>query len=213
MTLKYNYNVMQEIKESLFRQNEERVSKDIQNYLFASNYEIGEKLVCPYTNEEIVITPQFFYSIEQHLMIKTANDYERSKYRENIAMKLAVDLQKMQANEEDITKTEIYRDLYNNYMKDLRKNIFEPFVEFPAFESAIKEYGTTKFEVYDQRVKDEVAVLITNLINKFNYTAEVIKVKLLSSFRNNFTAKIIFYNCHFTKIAWVNAIPDHFWFL
>lgn len=168
----YNYNVMQEIKESLFRQNEERVSRDIQNYLFMSNYEIGEKLLSPYTNEEIIVTDQFFYSIEQHLMINTANDYERSKYRENIAQRLAVDLQKMQANEEGITKTDVYRDLYNSYMKDLRKNIFKPFVEFPAFESAIKEYGTTKFEVYDNRVKDEVAVLITNLINKFNYSLE-----------------------------------------
>ena len=57
-------------------------------------------------------------------------------------------------------------------MKHLRKNIFQPFIQFPAFESAIKEYGTPKFEVYDNRVKEEVAILITNLIKKFNYSLE-----------------------------------------
>ena len=43
----YNYNIMQEIKELLFHQNEERISKDIQNYLFASNYDLGEKSYPP----------------------------------------------------------------------------------------------------------------------------------------------------------------------
>ena len=168
----YNYNVMQEIKESLFRQNEERVSKDIQNYLFASNYEIGERLVSPYTGEELVVTDQLFQNFEQHFMAKGANAHERSLYRGKIAAKLAVDLQQMQADESNITETEVYKDLYNNYMRHLRKNIFQPFIEFPAFESAIKEYGTTKFEIYDDRVKEEVAVLITNLIKKFNYSLE-----------------------------------------
>ncbi|MBU1101192.1 MAG: serine protein kinase PrkA [Bacteroidetes bacterium] len=168
----YNYNVMQEIKESLFRQNEERVSKDIQNYLFASNYDLGEKLTSPYTNEVIDINDQFFFSIEQHLVQKGANDADRKSYRSGIAQKLAVDLQQMQADDSALTNTEVYTDLYHNYMKHLRKNSFQPFIQFPAFESAIKDYGTPKYEVYDNKVKEEVAILITNLINKFNYSLE-----------------------------------------
>ena len=36
----YNYTVLQEVKESLYYYNEEQISKDIQNYLFAVNFEL-----------------------------------------------------------------------------------------------------------------------------------------------------------------------------
>jgi len=41
--------VLQEVKESLYCYNEERISKEIQNYLFAINFDIGRTERCVYT--------------------------------------------------------------------------------------------------------------------------------------------------------------------
>ncbi len=179
----YNYNIMEEIKESLFHQNEERISKDIQNYLFASNYDFGETLICPYTKEKIEITEQFFNSIEQYLLPNEVTARAKKKYREETATMLGVNIQQM-TEEDDITGTEIYKDLYSTYINNLREHIFQPFLEFPAFEAAIKEYGTSKFEVYDNRTKEEVTFLIQNLISKFNYSTEGAKHVCLYVIRN-----------------------------
>jgi predicted Ser/Thr protein kinase len=186
----YNYNIMQEIKESLFHQNEERISKDIQNYLFASNYDLGEKLICPYTKETIEVSEQSFTSIEQYLMPHNASSRAKKKFREEVAAKFGVNLQQMQ-DDNDISKTEIYRELYDSYVNNLREHIFQPFLQYNAFENAIKEYGTSKFEVYDNRTKEEVNFLIKNLIDKFNYSKEGAKHVCLYIIRNkiaeNFT--------------------------
>ena len=96
----YDYNVMQEIKESLFHHNEERISKDLQNYLFASNYDIGEKVLCPYTNEQIEVTEQFFGTIEQYLTDKEPGTEGIKKYRHEVADKLTVNLQQQAQLEE-----------------------------------------------------------------------------------------------------------------
>jgi predicted Ser/Thr protein kinase len=179
----YNYNIMQEIKESLFHQNEERISKDIQNYLFASNYDLGEKLICPYTKETVDVSDQFFTSIEQYLMPHNASSRAKKKFREEAAAKFGVNLQQMQ-EDSDITKTEIYMELYDSYINNLREHIFQPFLQYTAFENAIKEYGTTKFEVYDNRTKEEVNFLIKNLIDKFKYSKEGAKHVCLYIIRN-----------------------------
>ncbi len=168
----YDYNVMQQIKESLFHPNEERISKDIQNYLFASNYERGERLTSPYTNDVIEVNDNFFNIIEIHLLDKNIDLLARSKYRQDVASRFIMSLQEMQVGDGDIKKTAVYNELYNSYIKNLRENIFQPFLEYTSFESAIKEFGTKKFEVYDNRTKEQVKFLIKNLITKFHYSEE-----------------------------------------
>ena len=37
----YDYTILQEVKESLYYYNEEQISRDIQNYIFAVNFEKG----------------------------------------------------------------------------------------------------------------------------------------------------------------------------
>ncbi len=179
----YNYNIMEEIKASLFHQNEERISRDIQNYLFASNYDLGETLICPYTKEKIAINEQFFDLIEQYLLPRDVSARAKKKFREETAMMLSVNIQQM-SEEDSITGTEIYKDLYSTYINNLREHIFQPFLEFPAFETAIKEYGTSKFDVYDNRTKEEVNFLIQNLMTKFNYSQEGAKHVCLYVIRN-----------------------------
>ncbi len=168
----YDYNVLQQLKECLFHQNEERISRDIQNYLFASNYDNGEKLLCPYTEEYLEITDTFFNSIEHNLFTKQISEEDRVEFRKQTAEEFIINLQEMQVNDSTITSTAIYKDLYNTYIKNLRKNIFQPFLVYTSFENAIKEFGTPKFEVYDNRTKEQVSYLLKNLINKFKYTNE-----------------------------------------
>ena len=179
----YNYNIMQEIKESLFHQNEERISKDIQNYLFASNYDLGEKLVCPYTKDTIEINDQFFNSIEQYLLPNNVSNNARRRFREEIASKVGMSIQQM-TESDGLQSTAIYNELYATYINNLREHIFRPFMMYPAFESAIKEYGSPKFEVYDNRTKEEVDFLIKNLIEKFKYSKEGAKHVCLYVIRN-----------------------------
>ncbi len=179
----YNYNIMQEIKESLFHQNEERISKDIQNYLFASNYDLGEKHLSPYTKENVEVNEQFFNSIEQYLLPSDVTERSRVKYRETIASRFGINLQQM-SDDDKISDTEIYNELYNTYINNLREHIFRPFLQYSSFESAIKEYGSPKFEVYDERTKEEVSFLIKNLKSKFNYSKEGAKHVCLYVIRN-----------------------------
>jgi energy-coupling factor transporter ATP-binding protein EcfA2 len=168
----YDYNVMQEIKESLFQKNEERISRDIMNYLFALNYDIGEKQVSPYTNETIEITEQFYNSIEQNLIENEVDLSDRIIYRKEVTERFTIDLQQMHSKEQNITNTNTFKELYNVYINNLRKNIFYPFTQYSSFENAIKEYGSEKFDVYDKRTKEQVKFLLDNLVSKFRYTLE-----------------------------------------
>ncbi len=180
----YDYNLLQQIKECLFHKNEERISKDIQNYLFASNYDMEQKLLCPYTDEYVEVTDSFFNSIEHNLFTKEVNDKEREKFRRETAAEFTTSLQEMSVNDKSITSTKIYRELYNTYIQNLRRNIFQPFLEYTSFENAIKEFGTPKFQVYDNRTKDQVSFLVKNLIGKFRYTEEGAKQMCLYVLNN-----------------------------
>ncbi|MFT5232295.1 MAG: putative Ser/Thr protein kinase, partial [Candidatus Krumholzibacteriia bacterium] len=55
----YNYQILQEVKESLYYYNEEQISRDIKNYLFALSFETGTKAVSTYTGDELNITETF----------------------------------------------------------------------------------------------------------------------------------------------------------
>ena len=168
----YDYGLMQQIKESLFHQNEERISKDIQNYLFALSYDIGERLSSPYTLENIEVTDQFYNSFEQHLFKKSVDESERKNFRKEMAAKFTTIVQEMQANGVTLVETHIYVELYNSYMKNLREHIFQPFLQYTSFENAIKEYGSAKFQKYDNKTREQVKYLIKNLMNKFKYSEE-----------------------------------------
>jgi hypothetical protein len=64
----YDYTILQEVKESLYYYNESQISKDIQNYLFAVNFELGSFETCTFTGEKLEITDEFLASIEQRIL-------------------------------------------------------------------------------------------------------------------------------------------------
>ncbi|OGT96683.1 MAG: serine protein kinase, partial [Geobacteraceae bacterium GWB2_52_12] len=59
----YNYSVLQEVKESLYYYNEEQIARDLLNYMFAVNFEIGSTAVCRFTNEKLEVSEDFLHAI------------------------------------------------------------------------------------------------------------------------------------------------------
>lgn len=188
----YDYGVVQQMKEALFQKNEERINKDITNYLFCLNYDMGEKIVSPYTGDVIEVSDNYLMLIENNLYKKEFTAAERKKVRTMLAARFTTVLQDLQVDDEKIETTHLYKELYNNYLKNLRENIFEPLVKFTSFENAVKEYGSKKFDVYDDRTKDQVKHLLKNLMGDFNYTIEgakqvslyVLKEKIYEKFND-----------------------------
>ena len=64
----YNYAVLQEVKEALYYYNEEQISRDIQNYMFAVNFDMGTREKCTYTGEMLDINEDFYRRIETRLL-------------------------------------------------------------------------------------------------------------------------------------------------
>ncbi|MEE9497095.1 MAG: serine protein kinase PrkA, partial [Desulfobacterales bacterium] len=77
----YDYTILQEVKESLYYYNEEQISRDIQNYLFAINFEIGSVETCTYTGEKLEINEEFLAGIERRLLGTQADSSQRIALR------------------------------------------------------------------------------------------------------------------------------------
>jgi hypothetical protein len=69
-----------------------------------------------------------------------------------------------------IIETKQYEYLHDRYNQCLKQNVLAPFINNTNFRRAIKDFGSTTFKNYDERVKEEVKLLIKNLVFKFNYT-------------------------------------------
>jgi predicted Ser/Thr protein kinase len=170
----YNYTVLQEVKEALYSYNEDRISKDIQNYLFATNFEVGREAKCIYTGDLIEVTDLFFSGIEQRIVGADADDAQRLTFRKEIQNQYAsrVLTQEIMLEGKLITETSLYRSLLERYIHNLKEKVMEPFLKNDNFRSGIKDYATDSFKAYDKRIREEVAFLMTNLERKFGYTAQ-----------------------------------------
>ncbi|MFH1487964.1 MAG: serine protein kinase PrkA [Pseudomonadota bacterium] len=170
----YDYTVLQEVKESLYYFNEERISRDIQNYLFSVNFEIGSMETCTYTSEDLEITEVFLEGIERRILGSNLNHIQHQAFRKDIQNQYTCKAltQEMMVEGKAIHKTEIYQRLRERYVHNLKEKVMDPFLKNANFRSAIKDYATESFKTYDKRIKDEVTFLMKNLMTKFGYTAQ-----------------------------------------
>jgi predicted Ser/Thr protein kinase len=170
----YNYTVLQEVKESLYFYNEERISKDIQNYLFAVNFETGIVMRCVFTGEELSITEDFLDGIERRFLGSNPDDAQRRSFRKDIQNHYASKTltQEMLMEGRGVCETEVYRLLYGRYVHNLKEKVMDPFLKNDNFRNAIKDYATESFKAYDKRVRDEVNFLMQNLKKKHGYTRQ-----------------------------------------
>jgi predicted Ser/Thr protein kinase len=170
----YNYTVLQEVKESLYYYNEERISRDIQNYLFATNFESGRAERCVYTGETLEICEDFFEGLERRILGAGLRDSQRLSFRKEIQNQYASKTltQEMLLDGKTITETSVFQSLRERYVHNLKEKVMDPFLKNENFRRAIKDFATEAFKTYDKRIREEVNFLMQNLKGKFGYSSQ-----------------------------------------
>lgn len=170
----YNYTVLQEVKESLYYFNEERISKEIQNYLYAINFEIGSVEKCVYTGEELDVTEEFLQGTEYYILGENLKESQRHLFRRDIQKQYASRTLTLEIMTEGkhICKTDLYQQLLERYLHNLKEKVMEPFLENANFRNAIKDYGTDSFKTYDKRIRGDVTYLMSNMNKKYGYVKQ-----------------------------------------
>lgn len=182
----YNYSVLEEVKESLYRYNEEEISKNIQNYIHAVNFDIGDRTKCPFTEEDLEITSDFFNLLERKIWGVGLSDREYDS-RRNDAQKEYTErtIPEMNLEGKSLKETRQYENLRERYNRHLKETVLDPFLSNSSFRNAIKEYGTPAFQAYDKRIRDDVSFMINNLIKKHKYTEQGAKEVCIYVIDNN----------------------------
>lgn len=170
----YDYTVLQEVKEALYYYNEERISRDIQNYLFGINFETGVTERCVYTGELLEITDDFYKGIELRFLGVLCNEDQRKSFRKDIQNQYTSTTltQEIMVEGKSIDKTNVYRSLRERYVHNLKEKVMDPFLNNDNFRRAVKDYSTESFKTYDKRIKEEVSFLMKNLKDKNGYTEQ-----------------------------------------
>ena len=167
----YNYTILQEVKESLYYYNEEKISHDIQNYLFAVNFEPETVQTCTFTGEKLEITEAFFEGMEHWLLGADVDREKRIAFRQGTQKEYtATTLTQEIMFGKPVTETKLYLALHDRYVYNLKEKALDPFLANENFRRAIKDYDREEFKTYDKKIKSDVTFLIKNLGSKFRYT-------------------------------------------
>ncbi len=187
----YDYTILQEVKESLYYYNAEQISRDIQNYLFAINFEIGSVETCKFTGERLEITEEFFESIENRLLGSRSDPERRGLFRRETQQEYASKTltQEILLGGLDVTETDLYQTLHERYIYNIKEKVLDPFLENENFRKAIKDYNEEDFRTYDRRIRDDVTFLINNLCTKSGYTEQGAKEVCIYVIDNDLAAK------------------------
>jgi predicted nucleic-acid-binding protein len=187
----YNYTVLQEVKESLYYYNEERISRDIQNYLFASNFESGTTERCVYTGESLDICEDFFEGLERRILGSGLSESQRRSFRKEIQNQYASKTltQEMLLEGKTITETIVFQTLRERYVHNLKEKVMDPFLKNENFRRAIKDFALEAFKTYDKRIREEVNFLMRNLKEKFGYSAQGAKEVCIYVIDNDLATK------------------------
>ncbi len=173
----YDYTILNEVKESLYYYNRMQIAKDIQNYLFAINFEIGTSGVCTYTGDKIEITEEYLLTFERNILgIKTSEDKCR-KFRQETQKEYTTNTltQEIMVSGKDITKTKVFKSLHDRYSYNLKQKVLDPFLKNENFRRAIKDYEKKEFKTYEKKIRMDVRYLIRNLCRKYGYTEQSAK--------------------------------------
>jgi len=168
----YDYTVLQEVKESLYYYNEEQISRDIQNYLFALNYEIGSKATNRFTGESLEISEDFLRTIENRLLESDADAETRARFRRETQKEYTARTltQEILAEGKAFSETELYGRLHERYVAKLKEQALDPFLDNENFRRAIKDFEREAFKTYDRRIRDDVSYLMNNLCQRHQYS-------------------------------------------
>ncbi len=170
----YNYSLLQSVKESLYYYNEEQISRELMNYLFAINFEIDSKVTCNYTGEQLEISEGFLEIIENRLLGEKVDRNDRLLFRKDTQKIYASRTltQEIVLEQKEIQETTLYGQLHDRYVYNLKEKVLDPFLENENFRRAIKDFDTDKFKTYDQKIQNDVTFLINNMGHKYSYSKQ-----------------------------------------
>ena len=168
----YNYTVLQEVKESLFYYNREQINRDLMNYLFAINFDIGSVETSTHTGDRLEITEAFLEDLEMRILGNGLTTADRHAFRADTQKLYATQTltQEIMIEGTPITKTKLFQDIHERYAFNLKAKALDPFLDNENFRQAIKDYNTPGFRTYDRKIRDDVTFLIGNLGTKYRYT-------------------------------------------
>ncbi len=170
----YDFNVLQEVKESIYSYNQDHIFRDIQNYLFSINFEPGDVKTSSYTQDTIEVSDEYFKKFEIIFLGQDCTRRERRAFRnyvhsEYISTTLS---QEINLDGKDITDTSQFQKLFEKYTHNLKENALVAYQDNDNFRRAIQDYGSPSFKSYDKRMKQDVETMIQTLQKKFKYTEE-----------------------------------------
>jgi len=191
----YDYNLLQEIKASLYSYSEKEISKDVHHYIYASNFDINDeedkKIKCRYTGKTLEVSEEFFETLELRILGIDVSDAQRKEFRQFTQKEYVtkVLMQKKTDDLDDLTGTALYKELFDMCVFNLKENVLDPLIANPNFRNAIRDFKTEDFRTYDSIIKKDVGYLITNLKKNHGYTTESAKQVCLYAIDNEITKK------------------------
>jgi len=173
----YDYNVLQEMRESIYYFNKKQISEDIINYMYCVNFEPDTRITVSYTGNTIDVTNDYFKNFEAVFLGATSTKKMRDAFRNEVqneyVSKTLTD--EIKVKKIKIHKTELFQNLFEKYTYSLKENALLPYVENESFRRAVKDYGTPSFKTYDGKLKRDVEHVLKNLMDKFNYSSIGVK--------------------------------------
>lgn len=165
----YDYVVLGEVKESLYFYNEVRIEEDILHYLWAVNYDVGHKGICLDTAKEVDVTADFMKLVASRLAGREMSN--------EVVMGFGQEIQKRSLSARvrekgGVKATDLYKELFVVYRRNLKENALQPFIKNENFRDAVKSYGTLEFDTFDSRIREHVVYMVKNLTSKFGYTEQ-----------------------------------------
>lgn len=170
----YDYNVLQEVKEAIYYYNKKNIEEDIQDYLFALNFDIGDIKKSPYTNNKIEIDEDFFKNFEAIFLGTTSTSFQRKNFRidaHNVYVRKTLS-QEINLKGKKLIESEQFLSLFSKYIRNLKENALAPYIGNENFRRAINDFGAEGIATFDTKLQRDVNRLIANLQKKFNYSVE-----------------------------------------
>lgn len=168
----YDFDVLQEIRTSLYHYNKEVITKEVLNYLYAVNFDIDTIEECPYTNDKLTITEELFKSFENIILgtsvyIRDIENFRNDIRREYVTKAVSIEVRNQGKN---ITETELFNNLFERYSRNIRENALDIYATNDNFRRALLDFGDKQFESYDSKTKSDIDILLNNLVTKYGYT-------------------------------------------
>ncbi len=168
----YDFNALQEVKESLYNYNEDVIAMDIQDYLYAINFETNSEVQSIYTGRRFTVDDSFCKRTEVQVLGEKVDKRTRETFRRVTQKEYAgrTLTQEIMADGRNIKGTDLFLTLKEKILYNLKQKVLDPFLDNENFRRAIKDYGTENFRTYDTKIQEEVTFLTRNLVKKYQYT-------------------------------------------